>query len=102
AECLNARVAECTVLDRTGGGTMQAAIEVAGSSPGTVIRGNRVGKGRRGDIIAPGAGVEGNQGATLGGRVTATTRAAGAGAPGEPGAPANIARGTGRAGAARA
>jgi hypothetical protein len=39
---------------------MLAAIEVVGRSPGTLIRGNLVGKGTRGDILAPGAMVEGN------------------------------------------
>ena len=64
ADCRHTRLAECTVLDRTGAGTMQAGVEVAGSSPGTVIRGNLVGTGRRGAIIAPGAVVEGNQAGT--------------------------------------
>jgi hypothetical protein len=48
------------VLDRTGGG-MLAAIEVAGRSPGTLLRGNIVGKGMRGDIVAPGSTLDGNR-----------------------------------------
>ncbi len=60
ADSRNTRIAECTVLDRTGNGTMRAAIQVAGKSPGTLIRGNIVGKGKDGDIIAPGAVLEGN------------------------------------------
>jgi polygalacturonase len=59
ADSRNTRIADCTVVDRTGG-PMLAAIEVVGPSPGTLIRGNLVGKGRRGDILAPGAMVEGN------------------------------------------
>jgi hypothetical protein len=58
----NTRIADCTVTDRPGG-SMLAAIEVAGRSPGTLIRGNIVGKGSKGDILAPGATVEGNQAA---------------------------------------
>jgi parallel beta-helix repeat protein len=61
ADCRKTRVADCTVLDRTGAGTMRAAIEVTGQSPGTVLRGNLVGKGSHGDLIAPGAVVEGNR-----------------------------------------
>ena len=34
--------------------------QVTGKSPGTLIRGNLVGKGTQGDILAPGATVEGN------------------------------------------
>jgi parallel beta-helix repeat protein len=60
ADSRNTRVADCTVLDRTGGG-MLAAIEVAGRSPGTLLRGNIVDKGTRGDILAPGATLEGNR-----------------------------------------
>jgi hypothetical protein len=58
--CRNTRIADCTILDRTGKGKMLAAIQVAGKSPGTVVRGNIVGKGTMGDILAPGAVVEGN------------------------------------------
>ena len=61
ADSRNTRVADCTVLDRTGAGTMRAAVQVAGQSPGTLIRGNIVGKGKDGDIVAPGATVEGNR-----------------------------------------
>jgi hypothetical protein len=61
ADSRNTRIADCTVLDRTGAGTMRAAIQVAGKSPGTLIRGNIVGKGKDGDIVAPGATVEGNR-----------------------------------------
>ena len=39
---------------------MLAAIVVAGKSPGSVVRGNLVGKGKEGDIVAKGAVVEGN------------------------------------------
>jgi polygalacturonase len=60
ADSRNTRVADCTVLDRAGGG-MLAAIEVAGRSPGTLLRGNLVGKGTRGAILAPGATLEGNR-----------------------------------------
>jgi hypothetical protein len=59
ADSRNTRIADCTVVDRAGG-SMVAAVEVAGQSPGTLIRGNLVGKGRRGDILAPGAVLEGN------------------------------------------
>jgi parallel beta-helix repeat protein len=62
ADSRNTRIADCTVTDR-GGGPMLAAIEVAGKSPGTLIRGNLVSKGIQGDILAPGATVEGNQAA---------------------------------------
>jgi hypothetical protein len=55
----NTRVADCTLTDRPGG-TMLAAVEVAGRSPGTLVRGNIVGKGSMGDIVAPGAALEGN------------------------------------------
>ncbi len=61
ADCRNTLLAECTILDRSGAGTMRAAVAVAGQSPGTVIRGNLVGKGSQGDILAPGAVVEGNR-----------------------------------------
>jgi hypothetical protein len=56
----NTRIADCTVMDRAGG-PMLAAVEVVGKSPGTLIRGNQVGKGSKGDILAPGAVLEGNQ-----------------------------------------
>jgi hypothetical protein len=59
----NTRVADCTVVDREAAGKMAAGIEVTGKSPGTLIRGNIVGKGTRGDILAPGAAVEGNHAA---------------------------------------
>ena len=64
ADSRNTRVADCTVLDRAGAG-MLAAIEVAGRSPGTLLRGNLVGKGTRGDILAPGAALEGNRPAVV-------------------------------------
>lgn len=60
ADSRNTRIAECTILDRTGTKKMVAGIEVSGKSPGTLIRGNQVGKGTRGDVIAPGATLEGN------------------------------------------
>src|SRR5262249_33771359 len=60
ADSRNTRVADCTVMERAAG-TMLAAIQVDGKSPGTVIRGNLVAKGTKGDIVAPGAAVEGNQ-----------------------------------------
>jgi parallel beta-helix repeat protein len=63
ADSRNTRIADCTVVDR-GGGPMLAAIEVVGHSPGTLIRGNLVGKGKRGDILAPGAILEGNHAAS--------------------------------------
>jgi hypothetical protein len=47
-------------MDRAGG-PMLAAVEVVGKSPGTLIRGCQVGKGSKGDILAPGAVLEGNQ-----------------------------------------
>lgn len=56
----NTRIADCTVLDRKATGKLAASIEVTGKSPGTLIRGNLVMKGTRGDILAPGAIVEGN------------------------------------------
>lgn len=62
ADSRNTRIADCTVMDRTGG-PMLAAIQVAGKSPGSLIRGNIVGKGTQGEILAPGATVEGNQSA---------------------------------------
>jgi hypothetical protein len=61
ADSRNTRVADCTILDRTGAGKMLAAVEVAGKSPGTVVRGNTVGKGSLGDVVAPGAAAEANQ-----------------------------------------
>lgn len=60
ADSRNTRVSDCTIMDRTGNGSMQSAIEVTGKSPGTLIRGNIVGKGKQGDILAAGAVVEGN------------------------------------------
>jgi parallel beta-helix repeat protein len=61
ADSRNTRIADCTVMDRGRGGTMRVAIQVAGKSPGTLIRGNIVGKGKDGDIVAPGSTLEGNQ-----------------------------------------
>src|SRR5207302_5996510 len=49
ADSRNTRIADCTVLERNGAGKMQAAIAVAGKSPGCVIHGNQVGKGSEGD-----------------------------------------------------
>jgi polygalacturonase len=63
ADSRNTRIADCTVLDRTVG-PMLAAIEVVGRSPGTLIRGNLVGKGSRGEILATGAILEGNHAAS--------------------------------------
>jgi polygalacturonase len=60
ADSRNTLVGECTVMDRTPSGKMLAAIEVAGKSPGSVVRGNLVGKGSVSDIIARGTTVEGN------------------------------------------
>jgi hypothetical protein len=60
ADSRNTLVADCIVMDRTGAGKMLAAIEVAGRSPGTVVRGNLVGKGSAGDIVAKGAVLESN------------------------------------------
>jgi len=60
ADSRNTRVGECTVMDRTGKGTMIAAIESTAKSKGTVLRGNLVSKGSQGDIVAPGAISEGN------------------------------------------
>jgi hypothetical protein len=62
ANSRNTRIADCTIMERTPG-TMLAAIQVAGSSPGTLVRGNLVGKGSQGDILAPGATLEGNHAA---------------------------------------
>jgi parallel beta-helix repeat protein len=59
ADSRNTQVTDCTVLERAPG-TMRAAIEVAGRSPGTVIRGNLVSKGRRAAILASAAVIEGN------------------------------------------
>jgi hypothetical protein len=59
ADSRNTQIAQCTVMERLAG-SMLAAVEVTGNSPGTVVRGNIVGKGPRGDIVAPGAIVEGN------------------------------------------
>lgn len=64
ADSRNTRIADCTVMERAPG-TMLAAIQVAGTSPGTLIRGNVVGKGSQGDILAPGAIVESNHAAAL-------------------------------------
>src|SRR6266511_2275277 len=63
ADSRNTLVSDCTIVDR-GGGKMLAAIQVAGKCPGTVIRGNIVGKGSLGEIVAEGAVVEGNHPAT--------------------------------------
>ncbi len=63
ADSRNTRVAECTIMDRTGRASLRSAIHVAGQSTGTLIRGNLVGRGTDGDIIAPGATQEGNQSA---------------------------------------
>ncbi len=60
ANSRNTLVADCTVMDRTGAGKMLSAIEVAGNSPGSVIRGNVVGKGSAGSIVAKYAVLEGN------------------------------------------
>jgi hypothetical protein len=60
ADSRNTRIADCTIVDRNGAGKMRASIEVAGKSPGTLLHGNLVGKGTAGDILAPGATVEGN------------------------------------------
>jgi parallel beta-helix repeat protein len=60
ANSRNTRIADCTVMERNGAGKMLAAIEIAGKSPGSVVRGNIIGKGSVGDIIARGAAVEGN------------------------------------------
>ncbi|MFO0881320.1 MAG: right-handed parallel beta-helix repeat-containing protein [Gemmataceae bacterium] len=62
----NTRIADCTILDRTHAGKVEASIEVTGKSPGTLIRGNLVMKGSRGDILAPGATLEGNHPAVSG------------------------------------
>jgi hypothetical protein len=62
----NTRIADCTILDRTLSGKVEASIEVTGKSPGTLIRGNLVMKGKRGDILAPGATLEGNHPAASG------------------------------------
>ncbi len=61
--CRNTRIAGCTVMDRPGGGNLIAAIEVAGRSTGTSIRGNLVDQGSQGDILmAPNSGTSnGNQ-----------------------------------------
>jgi hypothetical protein len=56
----NTLVADCTVMERSGEGKMLAAIAVTGKSPGSVVRGNMVGKGSQGDVLAPGAVAEGN------------------------------------------
>jgi hypothetical protein len=61
ADSRNTQVADCTVLERNGAGKMLAAIVVAGKSPGSVVRGNLVGKGSEGDVVAQGMVVEGNQ-----------------------------------------
>jgi hypothetical protein len=60
ADSRNTLIADCTVMDRTGAGKMLAAIEVSGKSPGTVIRGNIVGKGSVGGVVGGGSVVEGN------------------------------------------
>jgi hypothetical protein len=60
ADSRNTLVADCTIMDRTKAATMLAAVEVAGKSAGTVVRGNTVGRGTRGAVLAPGATVEGN------------------------------------------
>lgn len=48
----NLHLADCMVLDRTGASGMQCAIEMQGESPGSVVRGNLVGQGSRGEIVA--------------------------------------------------
>jgi polygalacturonase len=59
----NVRVADCTVLERTGTPAMLAGVQLVGACPGTFVQGNVVGRGRRGDIVneASGATVEGNR-----------------------------------------
>jgi hypothetical protein len=61
AGCRNTRVADCTVMDRRPDATMRVAIEVAGKSPGTLIRGNLVGEGTTAAIRASGVKVDGNE-----------------------------------------
>lgn len=53
SESRNTRVSDNLILHRGEGATMVAAIEVAGSCPGTVISGNLVGTGSAGDIVTP-------------------------------------------------
>jgi parallel beta-helix repeat protein len=49
----NTRVANCTIVERRAEPSMIAAIQVAGQSRGTLIEGNLVGRGIKGDIVAP-------------------------------------------------
>ncbi len=59
----NVQVVTNTIVDRSGDGLQVAAIEVGGDSEGVLVRGNLVGEGRDGAILAEGEGVlaEGNR-----------------------------------------
>lgn len=60
--CRNLRLADNTVMERGDGTRMLSAIEVRDPAGSTLITGNLVGTGARGDIVASGEGVavEGN------------------------------------------
>lgn len=56
----NVRVTDCVVSEDQDNARMLAAIELTGACPGTIVRGNSVGRGRNGDVVnrATGASVE--------------------------------------------
>lgn len=49
--CRNTVITGCTVLDRTGVGSMLSAVHSAGKTTGTVLSGNKFGKGKQGDVV---------------------------------------------------
>jgi polygalacturonase len=58
----NVRVTNCSVSE-DGTSRMLAAVEITGSTPGTVVQGNSFGRGKNGDVVNRGSGatVEGNR-----------------------------------------
>lgn len=53
----NVRVTDCLVHEDATSARMLAGVELTGACPGTVVRGNGVGRGRNGDIVNHATGV---------------------------------------------
>ena len=64
----NVRVNNCTITEENSVRRMLAAVEFAGSAPGSIVSGNSLVPGKNGDVVAAGSGVllEGNHPVFLG------------------------------------
>jgi polygalacturonase len=49
--CSNLKISDCLVNEQESFTRMLAGIEITGSCPGTIIKNNSIGRGKKGDIL---------------------------------------------------